>query len=348
VVSYYTSKLLKLLSKLLSANKQPTDWHKEGYCCSVAAVLGACTSSMQLQLGMRVAVSSVMTSDVLKLITTAQEEVTHLLHPGPQQEQQQSAASGQASQQQQQQRQRLVDLSVQLLRWCLAAKWLWAAEHSSGSVGATFQLRAVEHAAALACQLDQHAEHLQRSVVLSVVARVLQKLDRLNSGDKSAVRVQLYNSPDFLKLSVMLLLLLAEAAAMDCNSGADSSSSGCTSSDGSGSGTTTSSGVGCGGGGTNSGTDGVGGSSGPQQQQQQLYGAIGKLFSTGGCCHLPAWAVAARYLLDDDTFTSVICSPTDNGSSSSSSGSSQAAIHKVPANSSSSIQGFTVLAQVIT
>jgi uncharacterized membrane protein YgcG len=287
-----------------------------------------------------------MTSDVVKLITTAQEEVTHLLrlqqHPGPQQLQQ-SAASGQASQQQQQ---RLVDLSVQLLRWCLAAKWLWSAEQPSAQYSASFQLRAVEHAAALACQLDQHAEHFQCSVVLSVVARMLQKLDRLNSGDKSAVRVQLYNSPDFFKLSVLLLLLLAEAAAMNCSSSADSSS-GATSGGGNGSGTSTSTSSSGGGsfGGTNSGSDGVGGSNGPQQLQQ-LSLAIGQMFFTCGCCHLPGWAVAARSLLDDDTFTSVICSPTDNGSSS---GSSQAAFRKVPASSSSSsIQVFTVLAQVLT
>jgi hypothetical protein len=115
---------------------------------------------MQLQPGMRAAVTSVMTSDVLKLITKAQEEVTHLLRLQQHadsasaaqllQEQQQSAASGQPSQQQQQQ-QGLVDLSVQLLRWCLAAKWLWSAEQPSGHDGASFQLRAVEHAAALAC-----------------------------------------------------------------------------------------------------------------------------------------------------------------------------------------------------
>jgi hypothetical protein len=184
VIDLYTTSLLRLLSMLVSAHKQPKDWRREGYCCSVTAVLDACSTTMRLQPGMRAAVTSVMTSDVLKLITTAQAEVTLLLRlqqqqsAGPQQQQQQSAAAGQASQQQQQeqqQQQRLVDLSVQLLRWCLAAKWLWSAEQPSGHYGPSFQLRAVEHAAALACQLDHHATNLQRSVVLSVVGRVLQK-----------------------------------------------------------------------------------------------------------------------------------------------------------------------------
>jgi hypothetical protein len=165
----------------------------------------------------------------------------------------------------------------------------------------------------------------------------------------------MYNSPDFLKLSVMLLLLLVKVAALDSNSGVDSSNGSSSSSGGNGSsggnssGTTTSSSGGSGGGGTNSGSDGVGGSNGPQQQQQQqLSVAISKLFSAGGWCHLPVWVVAATSLLDDDTFTSVICGPAD---SCSSSGSSQAAFRKVLASSSSSsssIQGFTVLAQVIT
>jgi hypothetical protein len=154
---------------------------------------------------------------------------------------------------------------------------------------------------------------------------------------------------------LLLLLLLAEAAAIDCNtSGADSSVGSTSGSRGGTSSSSSSSSSSCGSGSTSSGS-GVGGSNGSQQQQQQqqqLSMAVDKLFFIGGWCNSPAWAVSAISLLDDDTFTSVICGPTDSGSSSSS-GSSQAAFRKVLASSSSSssssgIQVFTVLAQVIT
>jgi DNA segregation ATPase FtsK/SpoIIIE-like protein len=211
IIEFYSSKLHELLSKLLSARQEPQDWQHEEYCCSVCAVLSACSAIMRLGLGMHAAVSAVMGSDVLKQITAAEEEVSLLLatlarQQQQEQQQQQDAKQQQHQQQQQQQDQQqqdqqqqqqqllrnrtcLLDLSLGLLQWCLAAKWLWAGEHKCGSSGATFQLRAVELAAALAGGhngADVASNGVTLDVISAATGRVLGKLDRLNPGAESA------------------------------------------------------------------------------------------------------------------------------------------------------------------
>jgi flagellar motor protein MotB len=349
----YSEKLLELLSKLLSARKEPKDWQQEGYCSSVGAVLAACTRSMQLQHGMRAALTSLMKTDILEQLTAAQEEMAGQLkrqqaqlqdskllqqqrrqqqQQQQQDQQQQSEApppqrqmQAQVLQQQQQQAAAVRALAGQLLQWCLAAKWLWSAEHKCGSNGATFQLRAVELAAALAVVLPSD-DKTNRIRVLLVVCRVLQKLDRLKPGDVSSVRQELHSSPAFLQLSVLVLLLLGCAGADFAISFAHYTSS----------------------------STGNSSSSSSSSSSRVLHTKLGKykvtedLATAAGFGPTPwSWLILSDDLVQRPLVLAAMFSSAGS-SSSRGGGSSSSSFRKLPPSACQYLQGFAILAQVIT